>query len=707
MKIKWKITIYFILPVIIICILLMLFNLYKVQRIEQKNVDSNLSSFSEKCSEKLNGKLNEAALLTKTTAFYMENNPSLSSKQIYKFLLNNLNLNPFIYGSAICFLPYHYNKNIRFFVRYVYRDKNSLIKVNPANSGYDYTAKKQDYWHIPKNTGKAIWTTPYFDEGGGNILMSTYSVPFFKGKSFLGIATVDIPLEPLKKLVDLNMPKHFSLYLLTQNGEYIYSPYAEHINKSYKELNKPYEKDQIRSIIESTKQDRNNILRLKEPITGSVDLVSCTSLKSNGWILLISCPESKAYLLARRQFYNNLILLCFLLAAIIIGLFWISTRISSPIINLTKAIKSFSNGDLNIKTNFSSKDEIGELASSFNKMGNELQTRNLIIQESEALLSTLIETIPDLVWLKNSDGVYISCNAKFERFFGATKSKIIGKTDYDFLSNKLANFFREKDRAAIAAGKPVINEENITYADDGHSEQIETIKTPMYDSKGKLLGVLGIARDITERKIIEKQLKKTSTELDTAHKHAMYMLAVASEYKDPETGDHIKRIVKMTTELALEMGINSNSAEQMGRDSLLHDLGKIGISDYILLKPGKLTTNEFELMKQHVSIGAKIIGENKWFTQAHQIAMSHHERWDGNGYPQGLKGEDIPIAARIVSVADVFDALISKRPYKDLWALEKAIDKIEQGSEAHFDPKVVKALLSLYKKGQLKKYLTL
>ncbi len=211
------------------------------------------------------------------------------------------------------------------------------------------------------------------------------------------------------------------------------------------------------------------------------------------------------------------------------------------------------------------------------------------------------------------------------------------------------------------------------------------------------------ATDITERKKIEEELKRSQEQLTKAHVHTIYMLAIASEYKDPETGEHIKRIVQMTTELAVELGIEQKQAAQMGEDSLLHDLGKLGISDYILLKPGKLTVNEFETIKQHTVIGAKIIGDDEWFSSAREIALSHHERWDGNGYPEGLNGEVIPLAARIVAVADVFDALISKRPYKEPWPLDEAIEEIKRQAGKQFDPKVVAAFLSLHKKGNLKK----
>jgi len=130
------------------------------------------------------------------------------------------------------------------------------------------------------------------------------------------------------------------------------------------------------------------------------------------------------------------------------------------------------------------------------------------LRRSEAQLRTVIETLPDMVWLKDPDGVYLTCNHRFERFFGAKRTEIVGKTDYDFVDRELADFFREKDKLAMELGKPSMNEEEITYADDGHRELLETIKTPMYGPKGELIGVLGIARDITERKRLEAGLKE-------------------------------------------------------------------------------------------------------------------------------------------------------------------------------------------------------
>lgn len=206
-----------------------------------------------------------------------------------------------------------------------------------------------------------------------------------------------------------------------------------------------------------------------------------------------------------------------------------------------------------------------------------------------------------------------------------------------------------------------------------------------------------------QRKKAEGKLQEVYVELEDAHKHAMYMFAIVSEYRDPEMSGHIKCIGLMVTDLALEMGIEPETAERMGIDSLLHDLDKLGISDSILLKREKLTFDEFVIVKQHPLIGAQIIGDNEWFAQTRQISLYHHEKWDGSGYPKGLKGDDIPLTARIVAVADVFDALVTKRAYKKIWTIEEAVLEIKRESGMHFEPKVVNAFLSLHKQGSFLK----
>lgn len=159
------------------------------------------------------------------------------------------------------------------------------------------------------------------------------------------------------------------------------------------------------------------------------------------------------------------------------------------------------------------------------------------LRNSETRLQTLVQTIPDLVWLKDTDGIYLSCNAMFERLYGSTEVNIIGKTDYDFVSAELGDFFRKNDRRAMEAGKPIINEEMVTFADDGHQAILETIKTPMYDSAGTMIGVLGIGRDITARKLAEEDLMKAKEKAEESDRLKSAFLAnMSHEIRTPMNG---------------------------------------------------------------------------------------------------------------------------------------------------------------------------
>ena len=172
-------------------------------------------------------------------------------------------------------------------------------------------------------------------------------------------------------------------------------------------------------------------------------------------------------------------------------------------------------------------------------------------------------------------------------------------------------------------------------------------------------------------------------------------LGAAAEFKDNETGLHVIRMSHYARTLALAVGYSNCAADDLLHAAPMHDVGKIGIPDAILQKPGKLTADEWNIMRQHTVIGARIIGEHPsgLLRMASVIALNHHEKWDGSGYPHGLGGEDIPHVARIVALADVFDALTSVRPYKRAWTVDEALVLIREESGRHFDPELVTAFL--------------
>jgi len=186
-------------------------------------------------------------------------------------------------------------------------------------------------------------------------------------------------------------------------------------------------------------------------------------------------------------------------------------------------------------------------------------------------------------------------------------------------------------------------------------------------------------------------VKTVSRELQEAYLDIIHRLIIAAEFKDEYTGGHIQRISIYCTVIAEKLGLDSKTVKNIRFTSPMHDIGKIGIPDSILLKKGSLSKEEFEVIKTHTIIGAKILdGSNSEILQmAHQIAISHHEKWNGQGYPYGLAGEEIPLVGRIVALADVFDALISDRPYKKAYSLEESCDIIRKERGQHFDPKIV------------------
>jgi len=206
-----------------------------------------------------------------------------------------------------------------------------------------------------------------------------------------------------------------------------------------------------------------------------------------------------------------------------------------------------------------------------------------------------------------------------------------------------------------------------------------------------------------QQQILEKQVKERTQDLQSALKMAKkteYEISIrlgrASEFRDLETGGHIKRMSHYSKLLAHLYGLDADECELILYAAPLHDIGKVGIPDKILLKPGKFVDDEFEIMKMHAELGAKMLeGADEFpvLKAGHIIALQHHERWDGKGYPYNIKGEDIHLYARIIAIADVFDALSSKRCYKEPMPLEKVLSIMKTDAGTHFDPNLVKLFL--------------
>ena len=192
---------------------------------------------------------------------------------------------------------------------------------------------------------------------------------------------------------------------------------------------------------------------------------------------------------------------------------------------------------------------------------------------------------------------------------------------------------------------------------------------------------------------LSEEVAKATREIVEREREAILRLSRAAEYRDPETGAHLLRLTKYARLIAGNLGLGPAELDLLGDAAPMHDIGKVGIPDNILLKPGRLDDAEMDIMRTHAQIGADILhGSTSPLLQvAASIALTHHEKFDGTGYPNGLKGEQIPLYGRIIAVADVFDALTSARPYKPAWDVERAVALIHKGAGSHFDPACVEA----------------
>ncbi len=242
-----------------------------------------------------------------------------------------------------------------------------------------------------------------------------------------------------------------------------------------------------------------------------------------------------------------------------------------------------------------------------------------------------------------------------------------------------------------------------------------TIAVPLKNNSGDVLGVFqasnksdgtpfdkndeGLLRLLAALASGSIEIAKLYEEVHVAQLETIYRLAVTAEYRDQhDTRQHLKNISIISYLLALALGMSKSEAELIKNASPLHDIGKVALADNILLKPGKLTPEEFEVMKSHTIYGGRILegAHSKVLQMAYKMSLFHHEKWNGSGYPKGLKGEEIPLEARIVTVADVFDALCVSRVYKKAWKTEEALAYINEQAGQAFDPNIVEAFLKVY-----------
>ena len=315
------------------------------------------------------------------------------------------------------------------------------------------------------------------------------------------------------------------------------------------------------------------------------------------------------------------------------------------------------------------------------ELDNDVKIKTKMIQEQQKRLEKLLDIYDKNVIFSRTDlrGIITHASSAFCKISGYTKDELLGQPHNIVRHPDVPKSTFKKIWDKLEA-KEKITIELKNLRKDGSYYWVVADFEPEYDELGNHIGYFAIREDITANKEIEE-----------LQKEVIFTMGSIAEFRSKETGEHIKRVAKYSRILAAAYGLCEDDIDMLELASPMHDIGKIAIPDAILNKPGKLTNEEFEIIKTHAQKGHDMLGisNRPLFKVASQIALTHHEKYDGTGYPHSLKGEDIPIFGRITSLADVFDALGSDRCYKKAWEIEKVFEFIKEQKGKHFDPKLV------------------
>jgi PAS domain S-box-containing protein len=340
---------------------------------------------------------------------------------------------------------------------------------------------------------------------------------------------------------------------------------------------------------------------------------------------------------------------------------------------------------------------------------NERKKVEQALKESEEKYRTILESMEEGYYEVDFDSNFTFVNDSMGSILGYPKAEMLAVNYRDFMDEKNARIVTDNFATCRRTGKSV-KAFDCEFNKDDMVLFIEASVSLLKDSKDTPIGFRGIIRDRTEKKKLEMNLIESYKNLQEARVATILGLAKLAEYRDEGTGTHLERIREYAKLLAQEMGkipeladyITPEYIDDIFQSSILHDIGKVGIPDVILLKPGRLTAEEFEVIKRHATLGGDAIQaiqsrikESSFLLMGKEIAYHHHEKWDGSGYPRGLKGDGIPLSARIVALADVYDALTTKRFYKEAYSHEKSKQIILNLKDSHFDPQVVEAFVKL------------
>jgi PAS domain S-box-containing protein len=593
MSLRLKFLLLIIAPLFGIFAMMLALGLQAFEDNARETIARELTRSAELHAASVEMLLREVAQIASTTADHLSINSDSDEAAIFEMLRSNVSARPLVFGAAIAFEPGTFPGR-RLFGPYAYRQGSDMTDIVTTELDYDYTQPEWDWWHRPRDAATGVWTEPYFDEGGGNIYMTTYSAPFFRDGRFAGVATIDIPLEPLKQLITSLQGSQGERYLLLSAQQRIlYSDNAEQIGRPVQDVFRELQRPDIAAAFEQAAASKDTqMLQLHGWDSTNTQWVSPTMIKSGDWMLLSIQDEQQALAFLNHQKTMAITVLGSVFAAGILAVWLLLAWVTRPLRNLSLAVEEVGKGHLDIQIKRQSEDEIGDLAASFATMVQKLSSREAALKELNENLERRVEerttklrlseeslrareaevsaimnaTLAGLVTVDDC-GTIKSFNPAAEGLFGYTEQQAMGRNISLLIPGIEQSSCKDQPTRSFETGRRL---EQLAQHADGSTFPIDLDISDTETPSGHLY-VWGI-NDISERKQAEKEILNARRTAEEANRAKSEFLAnMSHELRTPMNA------ILGYSEMLVE------EAEDTGQDSFIPDLKKINAAGTHLL----------------------------------------------------------------------------------------------------------------------------
>ncbi len=511
-SIRLKIILFTVVPIGVIYLSLILWTIYFLQREATRELELEMTETALQHAKQFDAQLRKAGQLAESAARFVEIHPRLTPRQIYSVLRANVTLNPQVYGSAMAFEPFQYETSRELFSPYVFRGKKGLAQMDIGVVGYDYREPRWEWWNEPRRLRKSVWTRPYFDEGAGNVLMTTYSVPFARNGKFWGVATIDVELTLLQDTVGAQIIQYPDFIIVTSDGQYVYHPDSARIlNDSIFDEAARTRREDLKQLAARLTSGHSGAMRIENWNDTRTTWIFYAPIQSAGWGFATLISEAGALRQVTMETARLSAILMGSLLFLVASVWFIGRLITRPIADLNRAALEIGAGNLNAAIDADSDDELGQLGRTMRDMATKLSEREKV------KVRDLLEAAPDGMVVTDRHGNIVLVNVQAEQMFGYDREQIIGKPIEVLIPERFRaqheafrNSFIEHPTTRLAG----TGLELCARRGNGEEFPVEINASPVETSDGLLIS--GAVRDISERKRMEQTLRDSEARFQLA-----------------------------------------------------------------------------------------------------------------------------------------------------------------------------------------------